>query len=150
MSGLARLLARHVPPGVYRWTSTQPSTDLQHTVEHAHWRCVILDTWGVDDKAGFLDACAESFRFPDWFGRNFDALADCLTDVRPGADQSGVVVVWQGWAPLARADRTAFDVAVDVFGSRVDDERGGDFAVILQGAGPDDVEIAELDPHPTR
>jgi RNAse (barnase) inhibitor barstar len=150
MSGLARLLAHHVPPGVYRWTSTQTAADVRHTVEHAHWRCFVIDTWAVEDKAGFLDACAESFDFPEWFGRNFDALADCLTDVRPGGDENGVLVVWQGWAPLARADRTAFDVAVDVFGSRVDFERGGAFAVILQGVGPDDVEVPELDPHSAR
>ncbi|WP_341647529.1 barstar family protein [Thauera humireducens] len=33
------------------------------------------------DKAGLLRRFAEAFRFPDWFGHNWDALADCLTDL---------------------------------------------------------------------
>ena len=33
------------------------------------------------DKADLLRRFAEAFRFPDWFGHNWDALADCLTDL---------------------------------------------------------------------
>jgi RNAse (barnase) inhibitor barstar len=34
----------------------------------------------VEDKAGLLEALARDLAFPDWFGRNWDALADCLAD----------------------------------------------------------------------
>lgn len=146
MSGLARLLAGHTPPGVYHWTSSASARDVAHAVEHAGWRFVSLDTWKDEDKAAFLETCRESFAFPAWVGRNFDALADALSDVR-AEDGAGVVVLWQGWAPLARADRRAFDVVIDVLADRVDFERAGPFAVLLQGPGPDDVELPELDPH---
>jgi hypothetical protein len=95
-----------------------------------------------------LEVCREAFDFPDWVGRNFDALSDALLDIR-GRDGSGVVVVWDGWSPLARANRRVFDVAVSVFASRVDFDRGGPFAVLLRGPGPEDAEIPELDPHQT-
>ena len=65
----------------------------------------------------------------------------------PGGDRVGVVVMWDGWGPLARADRRVFDVAVDVFSARVDDERAGPFSVLLRGPGPDDTDLVELDPH---
>jgi hypothetical protein len=157
MSGLARLLARHVPAGIYRWSSPQSIEAIRHVVEHAHWRCLTLDTWKTEHKADFLESCAEAFGFPESFGHNFDALDDCLSDVRAGSEQEGVVVVWDGWGPFARADRVAFDVAVDVFGSRVDfghsrvnsrqssPDTGGDFTMLLHGPGPD-VEIPLLDP----
>lgn len=36
---------------------------------------------GIRTKKAFLDAIAQALRFPDWFGRNWDALEDCLTDL---------------------------------------------------------------------
>jgi RNAse (barnase) inhibitor barstar len=36
---------------------------------------------GARDKAGMLDAIGKAMAFPEWFGHNFDALADCLTDL---------------------------------------------------------------------
>jgi hypothetical protein len=150
MSGLAKILGGRTAPGVYHWTSSAPGRDVAHAVERARWSFVSLDTWGVEDKQQFLAVCHESFGFPEWFGRNFDALADALCDVRGdagGRDTEGVLVLWDGWGPFARADRHAFDVAVDVFASRVDLERAGAFVVLLRGPGPDDTDLVELDPH---
>jgi len=33
------------------------------------------------DKARLLQNMASALRFPDWFGHNWDALEDCLTDL---------------------------------------------------------------------
>lgn len=33
------------------------------------------------DRDALLDALAKALAFPDWFGRNWDALADCLGDL---------------------------------------------------------------------
>ncbi len=146
MSGLARLLAGHIDPGVYHWGSAADVPTIERATEHAGWRFVTLDTWKVEDKPGFLDVCEQAFGFPDWVGRNFDALSDALSDVR-GRDGAGVLVLWDGWAPLARANRRVFEVVLDVFASRVDFERGGPFAVILHGPGPTDTDLPELDEH---
>jgi len=40
-----------------------------------------LDLKGASTKQGFLKAAADVFRFPDYFGENWDALADCLIDL---------------------------------------------------------------------
>lgn len=40
-----------------------------------------VDLSGVDNKEGLLTAIGRAMAFPDWFGHNFDALADCLTDL---------------------------------------------------------------------
>jgi hypothetical protein len=37
---------------------------------------------GAGTKDELLDRIAQALRFPDWFGRNWDALEDCLTEVR--------------------------------------------------------------------
>jgi hypothetical protein len=36
---------------------------------------------GASDILGVFDAVARTFEFPDYFGRNFDALCDCLRDM---------------------------------------------------------------------
>jgi RNAse (barnase) inhibitor barstar len=33
------------------------------------------------NKEEMLDSIAKALKFPKWFGRNFDALADCLADM---------------------------------------------------------------------
>jgi RNAse (barnase) inhibitor barstar len=59
-----------------------------------------------------LDWFAESLRLPEWFGRNLDALADCLHDLAeeeppPGTD--GRVLVWDRVAALKLVDPQGYD-----------------------------------------
>jgi len=37
---------------------------------------------GIDNKERLLDAIASAMQFPDYFGRNWQALIDCLHDMR--------------------------------------------------------------------
>ncbi|MDQ4084878.1 MAG: barstar family protein [Actinomycetota bacterium] len=143
MSGLAGLLAGRRPAGVYRWDGHARTADVAHTVEHAGWRFVHLDTARVEDKQGFLRQVRVAYGFPDWFGANFDALADALTDVR---HDHGTVTLWEGWSPFARARPGEFSTALDVLGERCRSGRGGAFAVLLRGDGPA-VGLPDLDPH---
>jgi RNAse (barnase) inhibitor barstar len=142
MSGLAALLAGHNPPDIYQWHSAAHVQDVQHAVEHAGWKFAYLDGWTIEDSQAFLDATAKTLEFPDHFGKNFDAMSDCLSDVTAG-DSSGVVLMWDGWSPLARHDEQAFSVALSVLGGRVNDTKGGKFAVVLRGEGPP-IDVPEL------
>ncbi|MBU3869392.1 barstar family protein [Streptomyces sp. 4503] len=72
---------------------------------------------GVTDKDGFLDRCARDLRFPDWYGRNWDALADCLTDLSwwsEGREPSGCLLDIQGWLAFRDADPDAAAIAADI------------------------------------
>lgn len=89
--------------------------------------CVVtLDLDGVTDKAGLMDRCARDLRLPDWFGRNWDALADVLSD--PGlwsGDGVGVdagvgvgeetIVVVRHWERYAEARPEEWATAREVF-----------------------------------
>ena len=79
---------------------------------------VPLDLDGVTDKAGLMDRCARSLGLPDWFGRNWDALADSLSDrtVWPeGADGRGLLLVVRGWRAYADARPEEWATAQEVF-----------------------------------
>jgi hypothetical protein len=142
MSGLAALLAGHNPPGLYQWHSAAHVPDVQHAVEHAGWQFVHLDGWTIEDKESLLKAAMHAFTFDDDRPASFDALSDCLADVEP-RDAEGVVLLWDGWRPLARHDEQAFKVALSVFGGRAHADRGGKFAVLLRGDGPP-IDVPEL------
>lgn len=71
---------------------------------------VVLDTGQVSDKDGFMNAVSEALGLPGWFGRNWDALAECLADV-----PDSTVLVWDGWTDMARADPRDTEVAIEVF-----------------------------------
>lgn len=145
MSGLAGLLAGHVPAGIYRWRGAFDVVDVRHAVELAEHRFGHVDGLAAQTRSEFLAAVGTTLDFPDYYGQNFDALEDCLGDV--GRGQAGAVLLWDGWGTLARADEKAFSIAMSVLGSRVNAERGGPFSVLLRGEGPDTVlaGIADLD-----
>lgn len=106
-------------------------------MEQAGWRFVHLDTSDVEDKAGFLDRAAAAFGFPGWFGRNWDALADSLSDVR---SDTGTVVLWDGWASFARADEQTFGVALGIVRERAESRLGGGFIVLMREDEQRDIE----------
>ncbi len=141
MSGMAALLAGHTEPGVYRWHNAAAVADVQHAVETAGWTFRHLDGWTVEDKHTFLKSIASELEFPAWFGENLDALADCLGDVAAvdakGRSTHGIVLLWDGWSPLARHDEETFEQVLDVLRERADSARSCAFAVCLRGEGPD-------------
>ena len=60
-------------------------------------------------KGEALEAFSETLNFPEWFGMNLDALADCLdTFARESEGQVEWEIVWDGVAALRRHDPRTF------------------------------------------
>ncbi|MFI5708282.1 barstar family protein [Kribbella sp. NPDC051620] len=132
MTDLPALLSKGLRPGVYRWHSKLTADQVRRTATDAGWSLVLLDTTAVHDKAGFLDVCATAFDLPRWFGRNWDALADSLSDRSTGEPE---VVLWDGWRELLDHDHDTVDVALQIFAE--DANESGQLRVLLREA--DDV-----------
>ena len=141
MSGLAALLAGHTPPRIYQWHNAASVEDVQHAVEKAGWCFRYLDGWTVEDKESFLKTTAASLDLPDYFGQNLDALADSLDDIDCG--EHGMVLLWDGWSPLARHDEKAFAKVKRILEKRAASDKRGKLAVIMRGEGPS-IEVEEL------
>ncbi|WUH94742.1 barstar family protein [Streptomyces sp. NBC_00433] len=79
----------------------------------------VLDLTGVGDRQAFMDRCVADLGLPEWFGRNWDALADCLTDlswwpVEPGGRRRLHVRGWQDYSvTLPREWRIVRDILRD-------------------------------------
>jgi RNAse (barnase) inhibitor barstar len=112
MTSLRALLEEGLRPGVYRWPDAPGADDVRHDALAEGFGFVLLDTGEIHDKAGFLDLCATAFDLPRWFGRNWDALADSLSDRSTGAPE---VVLWTGLRHLLEHDHDTVDVALQIF-----------------------------------
>jgi RNAse (barnase) inhibitor barstar len=124
MSGLAGLLAGRTPPGAYRWHATHDVDDVRRSVEVADRPFAYLDGVAVESVPELHGALADALGFPDWYGRNLDALADCLRDVDPAT-----VLLVDAWGAVARAEPRVFAIALELLGERI--------SVLLRGDGPD-------------
>ena len=49
-------------------------------------RVFLLDGAAVEDCEDLHTRLARGLGFPDWYGRNLDALYDCLTDLPAGTE----------------------------------------------------------------
>ncbi|MGW0822740.1 barstar family protein [Streptomyces sp. NPDC002845] len=90
------------------------------------WAHVELDLAGAADKPAFMDRAARAFDLPDYFGRNWDALADCLTDLSWAPPVRGRLVVVTGWQDFAGAVPHDWDIAREVFAQAADHWSGTD------------------------
>lgn len=157
MSGLAALVAGRRPAGIYQWHAAFDPEDVERAVEHAGGRFAWLDGWTHQTREEFLTGIGEALDFPDYYGHNFDALLDCLRDVAtyPGdgdgqddadaeEERAGLVLLWDGWSTLARADERGFSIAMSVLWQRVEEPEAGRFSVLLRGEGPE-VDAVSLD-----
>ena len=64
----------------------------------------------ISGKASLMQDIAKALGFPDWFGDNWDALEDCLTDLS-WREAEGHVLVFEGFQFLPEDD---LGVLIDV------------------------------------
>lgn len=68
-----------------------------------------------------LEGIAEQFMFPSQFGKNYDALYDCMTDpLHKSGPQPGFVVVLEHIPATARFDKEAREQLLDIFRDAAD------------------------------
>lgn len=72
-----------------------------------------IDLAHAHSKKDFLERCAKALDFPDWFGRNWDALKDCLTDLEWLNTKNGYVLVFENVEQFA-AHKEHFHTATAV------------------------------------
>ena len=71
----------------------------------------IVDSRAVTDKASFLRDTATAMRFPDYFGHNWDAFLDCLSDASERFDR-GLSVIINDLSRFAGNQPEDFDTAI--------------------------------------
>jgi RNAse (barnase) inhibitor barstar len=75
----------------------------------------------AQSKPEVLDMIAQQFMLPAHFGKNFDALYDCMTDlVHKSGQQPGFIVVLEHIPANAKFDKEAREQLLDIFRDAAD------------------------------
>jgi hypothetical protein len=126
MAKLIQRLQDAAKSGVYRASRPDAIEDALRGSELSLARIALQD---VSGKTALLRRIAAKLGFPDWFGENWDALEDCLTDLS-WREGEGHVLVLEGFQFLP-ADELG--VLIDVMSSAAEfwAARGKPFFAVL-------------------
>jgi RNAse (barnase) inhibitor barstar len=114
-------LLKNVPPNVVQSIRAFQPTDLQAEAERLGQHFLYAHCGEATTKHQVLTTIAKSFHFPKHFGKNFDALSDCLTDLTLQAgSQPGFIVVLEQLPNTPKFDRDARETLLDVFRDAAD------------------------------
>ena len=129
--------------GVYR--TIQIPGEVQEAARVAKLRVIEVDASAASTKAQVLGLLGRALEFPSWFGRNWDALEDCLTDAGWIA-HPGVMVCIEGFGAYAKADADGFAILLDIFKTSAEYWRGEgrSFWVIFAGKPAASLELPVL------
>lgn len=107
--------------GVFRAADAPP--DLEAAAQAAGMRLYLIDASAAKTKAQMLGLLGRSLAFPSWYGRNWDALEDCLTDAAWLQEQGHVVRI-EGFETYAQTDPDGFGILLDIFKTSAEFWRG--------------------------
>jgi len=113
---LARLLGRPERAGLYFAQGAEMDA-LAAAAQARGYGAYRVDLANAAGKEALLDRIARAMAFPEWFGRNWDALEDCLTDLSWLAAAPGWLVLLRGCPPIPRTGADELGTALRIFGS---------------------------------
>lgn len=114
-------LFKTVPPNVVQSIRAFRVADLQAEAARLEQHFLYSYCAEAATKQQVLTTIAESFYFPRHFGKNFDALHDCLTDlVYQAGPQPGFLVVLEQLPNTQKFDKEARETLLDVFRDAAD------------------------------
>lgn len=101
------------PSGVYLIDAAERGQILRQGAFPPELAVAVLDGTDAATRAGFFEEIARVLRFPEYFGHNWDAVYDCLTDLNwlPAA---GYVLVLDGFDQFATDEPEQWEIALKV------------------------------------
>jgi RNAse (barnase) inhibitor barstar len=110
-----------VRPNIVQSIRAYRVEDLMKAAENTHQHFLYANLIDAQSKQDVFDSIAESFLLPVHFGKNLDALYDCITDVVSKAGfQPGFVIVLEQLPDNPKFDRETREQLLDVFRDAAD------------------------------
>jgi RNAse (barnase) inhibitor barstar len=110
-----------IRPNVVQSIRAYRVDDLMKAAADAGHHFLYANVASAPGKPEVLENIAKAFTFPEHFGKNLDALYDCMTDlVNKSGVQPGFVVVLEQLPDNPRFDREAREQLLDVFRDAAD------------------------------
>lgn len=110
-----------IRPNIVQSIRAYRVSDLMRAAESVGHHFLYANLSNAQSKQDVLDQIAEAFTFPLHFGKNLDALYDCMTDlVHKSGQQPGFIVVLEQLPDNPRFDRESREQLLDVFRDAAD------------------------------
>ncbi len=110
------LSLRAVRPNIVQSIRAFRVSDLQDAANAAGQHFLYANLGNAQTKQDVLDLIAQQFTFPAHFGKNFDALYDCMTDpLHKSGPQPGFVIVLEQIPANGKFDKEAREQLLDIF-----------------------------------
>jgi RNAse (barnase) inhibitor barstar len=107
---------RFVRPNIVQAIRAYRLEDLRDAAQNLGQHFLYANLAHALSKADVLELIGMQFYFPSHYGKNFDALFDCLTDpLHKSGPQPGFVVVLDQIPTAMKFDREAREQLLDVF-----------------------------------
>ena len=132
--------------GVYRLAG--PPEEIQRAAQQAGLAVFRIDLSHAKDKKDFLALVANALSFPNWFGKNWDAWNDLLTDLDWLTTKTGYVLIFDNGEHFGIHRKDDFDAAIAVLGAASEfwkDQRRP-FWVFIVGSGKWDAGLPKWPP----
>lgn len=113
MELLNAVLQGIISPGVYRYRGKATAESICQEIEQHNFRCFYLDGRTINDKTSFLNACGKAMSFPAYYGGNWDALDECITDLE-WCPAQGYVLLYDQVEHFAGGQPEQWSVALDI------------------------------------
>ena len=115
------MLLQTVRPNIVQSIRAYRAEDLLLAAEAVGQHFLYANLTAAQSKQEVLEGIAEAFLFPPHFGKNLDALYDCMTDlVHKSGSQPGFVVVLEQLPDNPKFDRESREQLLDVFRDAAD------------------------------
>ena len=134
MKTLKSLLTDTKHSGVYQLTAAATHADIEKLAKASKLVCFYIEGKKIEKKEQFLNHASVAMHFPEYFGDNWDAFEDCLTDLS-WQDAPGYVILFDHYDGMASHAHGQFETALEVFQSAVEywEEQGKPMIVLLRG-----------------
>jgi hypothetical protein len=107
--------------------------DILDATRGSDLRVARIDLDGAAGKDALLDRIAAAMRFPGWFGRNWDALEDCLADLSWSKGR-GHVLLFENAKGLSAPDRKTLTEVLEAAAAHWRGNNRSFFAVFIGDA----------------
>jgi RNAse (barnase) inhibitor barstar len=110
-----------VRPNIVQSIRAYTVAELMEAAQQSGQHFLYANVANAQSKQEVLESIADAFTFPAHFGKNLDALYDCMTDlVHRAGQQPGFVVVLEQLPDNPRFDRETREQLLDVFRDAAD------------------------------
>ena len=122
------------PPGLYRFTSRALAPNIIAAVNEHGWQGFLLLGRAIANKEAFLIAAAEAMHLPPYFGHNWDAFEECITDMA-WLPAPGYVLLYDQVVRFASGQPQEWAIARSILEGAVDhwQAQGVPFYVLMRG-----------------